>query len=244
MELLQNKNIITSLELVEQINFFRAIQKEKFPEDRLFSNTSHDSLLKIIREEFSEEINEGEINEVNYLDKKGEKRPCFNLTLNQAKQVLIRESKVVRKAVVLYIEKLEQKLGKPKPKTQIELIIESALVLQNHESRLSNLETKINNLEESKQEALLQLNYIERSTQEVPEISVKDKIRELVNSYAKSNNIPYSTVWKSMYEKLYYIFHFSVNAHKKLHDKESLLDICERKNQLDNLFAICSKELI
>lgn len=166
----------------------------------------------------------------------------YALTIDCSKEISMIQRSEKGKIARLYFIDCEKQLNKPK--TQIELIIESALVLQNHESRLSNLETKINNLEESKQEALLQLNYIERSTQEVPEISVKDKIRELVNSYAKSNNIPYSTVWKSMYEKLYYIFHFSVNAHKKLHDKESLLDICERKNQLDNLFAICSKELI
>lgn len=39
-----------------------------------------------------------------------QKYPMFILTLNQAKQVLMRESKFVRKAVIEYIEKLEQQL--------------------------------------------------------------------------------------------------------------------------------------
>lgn len=45
---------------------------------------------------------------VEYKDKKGEKRPMFLLTLNQAKQVLLRESKYVRRAIISYIEVLEQ----------------------------------------------------------------------------------------------------------------------------------------
>ena len=38
------------------------------------------------------------------------KQPIFVLTLNQAKQVLMRESKFVRRAIIQYIEKLEQAL--------------------------------------------------------------------------------------------------------------------------------------
>lgn len=97
------KENITSLELLEQINFFR----REF-EDR--KELLHKDLLKVIRDEFEEEINEGEFSPVEYKDKKGELRPMFILTLSQAKQVLVRESKKVRKAVIHYIEELEEKL--------------------------------------------------------------------------------------------------------------------------------------
>ncbi|MDO4813664.1 MAG: phage antirepressor KilAC domain-containing protein [Gemella sp.] len=66
-----------------------------------------------MKNEFEEEINEGKISAVEYKDKKGESRPMFNLTLSQAKQVLVRESKAVRKAVIKYIEELENKLKLP-----------------------------------------------------------------------------------------------------------------------------------
>ncbi|MEE1475748.1 hypothetical protein [Fusobacterium sp.] len=98
-----NKDTITSLELVEQINFFRKQEGRK-------TETQHYDLLKIIRNEFDEEINEGKILPVTYTDKKGEERPMYILTLNQAKQVLMRESKFVRKAVIKYIEHLEKQL--------------------------------------------------------------------------------------------------------------------------------------
>ena len=118
MNELMDKNDMTSLELLEQINLFRKEEyKEKLKNNTLteaekekgkFTELLHKSLLDIIRDEFSEEINEQKILPVEYKDKKGEKRPMFILTLNQAKQVLLRESKYVRRAVIQYIEKLEQ----------------------------------------------------------------------------------------------------------------------------------------
>lgn len=101
--IVQNKNQITSLELLEQINFFRNQEGNR-------AELQHYDLLKIIRDEFEEEINEGKISAVTYKDKKGEERPMFELTPSQAKQVLVRESKFVRKAVIHYLEELESKL--------------------------------------------------------------------------------------------------------------------------------------
>lgn len=114
----KNKKTLSSLELLEQINLFRQEEyKEKRKNNTLteaekkkgnFTELLHKTLLDIIRDEFSEEINEQKILPVEYKDKKGEKRPMFLLTLNQAKQVLLRESKYVRRAIIHYIEVLEQ----------------------------------------------------------------------------------------------------------------------------------------
>jgi phage antirepressor YoqD-like protein len=101
-----NQDQITSLELVKQINLFRDKEGNR-------SELRHNDLLKIIRDEFEDEINEGKISHVTYKDKKGELRPMFELTISQAKQVLLRESKFVRKAVVHYLEELEEKVKKP-----------------------------------------------------------------------------------------------------------------------------------
>lgn len=66
--------------------------------------------MSVIRDEFQQEINELKIQSVEYTDKKGEKRPMFILNSSQAKQVLVRESKFVRKAVIKHIEELEERL--------------------------------------------------------------------------------------------------------------------------------------
>ena len=48
--------------------------------------------------------------ETTYKDEKGELRTMFILTIDQAKQVLLRESKVVRKAVIQYLNLLEKRI--------------------------------------------------------------------------------------------------------------------------------------
>ena len=80
---IENKNTLTSLELLEQINFFRNDIEGKKP-------LAHKTLMRNIRDEFEEEINGNKIVPVTYKDKKGEERPMFELTLSQAKQVLVR----------------------------------------------------------------------------------------------------------------------------------------------------------
>lgn len=141
------KKTITSLELVEQINLFR---KEEGKETEL----QHKTMLAIIRDEFEEEINEQKILPVEYKDKKGEKRPMFELTIAQGKQVLLRESKFVRKRVVAWLERFEEA---NKPMTAGEILMAQAqgmialekaqqaqaeqIALQNE--RLTKIEAKI-----------------------------------------------------------------------------------------------------
>lgn len=94
MNNLQRKDTFTSLELVEQINHFRSLEGSR-------SKLSHNDLLKVIRDEFEEEIHEGKISHMLYDVKIGNgakrKSPMFVLTTSQAKQVLVRESKFVRR---------------------------------------------------------------------------------------------------------------------------------------------------
>ncbi|MGL5126299.1 MAG: hypothetical protein ACRC6U_10035 [Fusobacteriaceae bacterium] len=93
---------ITSLELVEQINIFRKHEER--------SELRHDTLLSIIRDEFEEEIDLQYILEIKYLDSKNRSYPMFSLTTDQARQILMRESKGVRKQVIAYTRSLEEKL--------------------------------------------------------------------------------------------------------------------------------------
>ena len=101
----KNKQTFTSLELVEQINIFRREEKGD-----IFKTLAHADLLKIIRNEFDEEIAEGKISESLYKDKNNQSRPMFELSFNECKQVLIRESKHVRKQVIKYVDELEKQL--------------------------------------------------------------------------------------------------------------------------------------
>ena len=130
-----SKESINSKELLKQINYFREIEyKEKEANNTLteaqkkrghYIELQHNDLLKIIRNEFDIQVNEGKISlvenkiiptlvegifETAYKDEKGELRTMFILTIDQAKQVLMRESKVVRKAVIQYLNLLEKRI--------------------------------------------------------------------------------------------------------------------------------------
>ena len=132
MKLIGNKKTITSLELLKKINELRKKEYEEkaksgtLTESEIkrgkFIELRHKNLLRTIKDEFSEEINglkiepvknkigQGNFSLSKYLDEKGEKRDMYILTLSQAKQVLMRESKYVRKAVIEYIEYLENQV--------------------------------------------------------------------------------------------------------------------------------------
>lgn len=68
----------------------------------------------------------------------------FVLTLSQAKQVLVRESKFVRKHVIAYIEELEKQRGKVKlPQTYKEALLELVAKLEENEKlQLENTQQK------------------------------------------------------------------------------------------------------
>lgn len=99
---INNKTKWTSVELVDVINHFRTLDGKK-------NKLLHKNLLALIQDEFSEEINGLNFQPVNfYTDKKGEQRPMYKLSNSQAKQILVRESKAVRRAVIKLLEYIEQ----------------------------------------------------------------------------------------------------------------------------------------
>lgn len=102
MQELAKKGTITSLELVAEINLFRNEEGNR-------SDLRHADLLRVIEDEFEEEIGERKISSTSYTDKSNRQSKCYELTKSQATQVLVRESKFVRKAIIAKLEKLEVK---------------------------------------------------------------------------------------------------------------------------------------
>lgn len=127
-----SKESINSKELLKQINIFREMEyKEREASNTLteaqkkrghYIELTHDNLLKIIRDEFNIKVNAVNKNavknnnhyngpvETTYKDEKGELRTMFILTIDQAKQVLLRESKIVRRKVIEYLNLLEKRI--------------------------------------------------------------------------------------------------------------------------------------
>lgn len=100
----------SSFELLDQINLFRSRDVKK-------SKLIHKNLLAVIRDEFSED-DEGELQglkikqsfRIRELPNGGHKNePYYELTISQAKQVLLRESKLVRRKVIEYLENFQNR---------------------------------------------------------------------------------------------------------------------------------------
>ena len=90
-----NKNAVKNEE-IDQLNF------EEMLKGRLnFEETSKDKIIPTSVEGIFIST---------YIDEWNRQKPMFILTIDQAKQVLMRESKVVRKAVIQYLNLLEKRI--------------------------------------------------------------------------------------------------------------------------------------
>lgn len=154
MENLRNKDEVTSLELLNEINRYREMEYNYKVENNLklgkvelrngrYVELSHKDLLKIIRDEFGEEIGQGKISQSSYINSQNKEQPMYILTLEQAKQVLLRESKFVRKGVLEYIHKLENYIEENKiqyNRIQVQSMTNEELEFKKEELKLRKLE--------------------------------------------------------------------------------------------------------
>jgi len=161
----QNKTI-TSLELLEEINSFRALDENK-------NNLAHNDLLKVIRSEFDEEIAAGKFSQSYYINSQNKSQPMFELTIFQAQQVLVRESKFVRKAVIKRLDFLENSIDNNQ-------LIEKFNLPKNYSEALEHL------LGSTKENQVLKLEQAENK----PKVEFYETVNEtkallLVREYAK-----------------------------------------------------------
>ena len=112
---LNEDGFITSVDLVEIINYFRAFERESGLTGRLQNPLQHKDLLTKIRKEIEVLKNAGleherEFTPGSYTDKQNQKRPCYLLNKDGMLMVLNGESTLVRYKTVEYINKLEEQL--------------------------------------------------------------------------------------------------------------------------------------
>ena len=134
-----------------------------------------------------------------------------------------------------------------KPKSQLEILQMSINQLVEQERRLSSVERDIaetkKDIAEIKRERIENgklLLEAEVSGNKVPEISMRNKIRRLVNQYAAATNTSQRDIWHDIYQNLYYAYNISINSYKEK-KSQSNLDIAEKHGFLGKMFDIVSK---
>jgi len=95
-------------------------------------------------------------------------------------------------------------------------------------------------MEQEREENARALLTVSVSSEMIPEISLRDKIRQLVNKYSSATNIRQQDVWHKIYDQLYYLYHISIRNYKKSRRDESKLEIAERNLFLDKIYNIIS----
>ena len=106
---------ITSVDLVEIINYFRAFERESGLTGRLQNPLQHKDLLTKIRKEIevlknAGLIGQGEFTLSSYINSQNKEQPCYLLNRDGMLMVLNGESTLVRYKTVEYINKLEEQL--------------------------------------------------------------------------------------------------------------------------------------
>lgn len=172
------------------------------------------------------------------------KQPMYNLTIEQGKQVLVRESKYVRKHVIEKLRTYEITIME-KDRLFAGLFSSDPLVVQSSYMKLIELERsplieKIGKQEkdiEYKEDVIMGL---------VDKVELKDK-RAILNQVVKYKGADYQQRWRLLYFEFEKKYHISVkkrldNYNKKNKKRLNKLDYIELElNRLNELYDIACK---
>lgn len=127
-----------------------------------------------------------------------------------------------------------------KPKSAAEQLLENALVMVEHERRISSLESKVDVLLEIKADATKQIEYLPLSSEALPEETEKVQVIRLVDNYCEQTGISHHDTWRKLYADLNYKYRIKIRSHMKLRGEKSHLDVAYRLGHCGKLKAIIS----
>ena len=221
-EIIERKETMTSVEIAE------------------VTGKQHKDVLKSIRnmESAWEKVSGRKFALASYTDAQGKERPCYNLTKRECLFVATKFNDEARARLVIRWEQLETE-RKPQL-SQLEILVMSAQNLLEQSKRLEKVEQRLEQMEQEREENGRLLLEVRLSDNTVPEISLRDKIRQLVNRYTAATNTDQRDVWHKIYDGLYYQYGKSIRSYKKRSSRQTNLDVAEEHNLLQPMYDIVS----
>ena len=237
--------MISSFELLDQINLFRSLDAKK-------SKLAHRTLLSIIiRDEFSEDegsdLQEQRILQsfrIRELPNGGHKNePYYELTISQAKQVLLRESKLVRRKVIEYLENFERAFANSM-KRAMEPIIDR---MDKIESNFVGLNSKLDQILLNQNNQSLPVTFKPLKSiapvqylrpQPINNAQCRVELNNLILDYSKLAKIHITAAWVEVYQRLENNYGFKVNEIESITTRESKIDKIERCGLIRPAFDI------
>lgn len=166
---------------------------------------NHDNVLKVIRKILQEGIVKNDetpmFEETTYVNEQNKQSyPMF--FMNRDGFTLLAMGFTGKKAMEFKLEyikafnKMEAIIKEQtKPKSQAEMLLEQCKLMVEQEHRLQKVEQRLDKMDEERIENGKLLLEAEVSKNKVPEISMRNKIRRLVNQYAAATNTPQKDIW-------------------------------------------------
>lgn len=190
--------------------------------------------------------------ESRYLNEQNKEQPMF--LMNRDGFTLLAMGFTGKKAMQFKLEYIKafnsmeaQIKASQKPKSQLEILQMSINQLVEQEHRLSSVERDVaeakKEIAEMKQERVENgklLLEAEVSENKVPEISMRNKIRRLVNQYAAATNTSQRDIWHLVYDNLLYAYNIAITRYNRKKG-QSYLDVAEEHGFLGKIFDIVSK---
>lgn len=190
--------------------------------------------------------------ESTYLNEQNKEQPMF--LMNRDGFTLLAMGFTGKKAMQFKLEYIKafnsmeaQIKASQKPKSQLEILQMSINQLVEQEHRLSSVERDVaetkKEIAEMKQERIENgklLLEAEVSENKVPEISMRNKIRRLVNQYAAATNTSQRDIWHLVYDNLLYAYNIGITRYNRKKG-QSYLNVAEEHGFLGKIFDIVSK---
>ncbi len=190
--------------------------------------------------------------ESRYLNEQNKEQPMF--LMNRDGFTLLAMGFTGKRAMQFKLEYIKafnsmeaQIKASQKPKSQLEILQMSINQLVEQEHRLSSVERDVaetkKEIAEMKQERIENgklLLEAEVSENKVPEISMRNKIRRLVNQYAAATNTSQRDIWHLVYDNLLYAYNIGITRYNRKKG-QSYLDVAEEHGFLGKIFDIVSK---
>lgn len=164
----------------------------------------------------------------------------FALALGFAKELcMLARNEKGKQARLYFIECEEIVNGKSDTLSELLILQKSVNALVEHENRIAKVENRLDALDKEREENTKDLLALPMSDERVPEMTLRAKVRRLVNEYSKVANIHQQDVWHKIYEQLFYLYKISIRAYKK-QKGETNIDVAERNGFLDKMHIIIS----
>lgn len=200
----------------------------------------------------SQEFRAANFGESSYVSEQGKEFPMFTMTKDGFSFLVMgytgKKAAQFKEAYINAFNKMESEIRSSiKPKSQLEILQMSINQLVEQEHRLSSVERDVAEtkkvIAEMKQERIENgklLLETEVSENKVPEISMRNKIRRLVNQYAAATNTSQRDIWHVVYDNLLYAYNIGITRYNRKKG-QSYLDVAEEHGFLGKIFDIVSK---